>query len=36
MFEYYIKMSDNNPYMKRYIEENRFENLLDLIKKIKK
>ena len=36
MFEYYIKMLDNNPYTKRYIEENGFENLLDLIKEIKK
>ncbi len=29
-------MLDNNPYTKRYIEENGFENLLDLIKEIKK
>jgi hypothetical protein len=36
MFEYYIKMLDNNPHTKRYIEENGFENLIDLIEEIKK
>lgn len=36
MFEYYIKMIDNNTYAKQYLEENGFENLLDLINKIKK
>ena len=36
MFEYYIKMLDNNPYTRSYLEENGFENLHDLIKEIKK
>ena len=36
MFEYYVKMLDNNPYARRYLEDNGFENLLDLIKEIKK
>lgn len=36
MFEYYIKMIDNNAYAKQYLEDNGFENLLDLINKIKK
>ena len=36
MFEYYIEMLDNNIYTKQYLEENGFENLLDLIKEIKK
>lgn len=36
MFEYYVKMLDNNPYARRYLEYNGFENLLDLIKEIKK
>ncbi len=36
MFEYYIKMLDNNSYSRGYLENNGFENLLDLIKEIKK
>ena len=36
MFEYYIKMLDNNPYSKGYLKNNGFENLIDLIKEIKK
>lgn len=36
MFEYYIKMLDNNKHTRKYLEDNGFENLLDLIKKIKK
>ncbi|MHB1696599.1 MAG: hypothetical protein ACYCSQ_00610 [bacterium] len=36
MFEYYINMLDNNPHARRYLEENGFENLLDLMKEIKK
>ncbi|MCL4427797.1 MAG: hypothetical protein M1276_02210 [Deltaproteobacteria bacterium] len=38
MFEYYVKMMDNNKHTKNYIslKENGFENLLELIKKINK
>ena len=36
MFEYYIKMLDNNSYSRDYLKNNGFENILDLIKEIKK
>ncbi len=36
MFEYYVKMLDNNIHTRKYLEDNGFENLLDLINEIKK
>ncbi len=36
MFEYYVKMLDNNIHTRKYLEDNGVENLLDLINEIKK